>query len=142
MITMPLRHVDSLTELNQWAREHRTRMQVVDETWESITYAASAPAPDGTCEQCRYRHHLPLPLALRRRERTFIVDLCHTVNGAQCHHVRPVIAGLSTASEGEAKRQAVVVASAKVQMQRQQICGAKTENLTTHTVQAAVSWTG
>lgn len=140
---MTPRYVGSLNELDQWARAHRTRMQVVDETWETITYAAtSRTADDGTCEQCRYSMRLPLSLALRRRERTFIVDLCHTVNGAQCHHVRPVIAGLSTASEAEAKRQAVVVASATVQIQRREVCGANAENLTTHSVQAATSWKG
>jgi hypothetical protein len=139
---MEYREANSKDDLDRWARAHGCRVRVGDETWESITYAATAPAPDGTCEQCRYRMRLPLSLALRRRERTFIVDLCHKVDGAECHHVRPVIAGLSTASETEAKRQAVVVASATVQIQRYQVCGANAENLTTHSVRAATSWKG
>ncbi len=139
---MEYRELSSKDDLDSWARTRGVRVHIADETWESITYAATAPTKDGACEQCRYRQRFPLSLALRRRERTFIVDLCHSVGGAECHHVRPVIAGLSTASEAEAKRQAVVVASAKVQMQRQEVCGAKAENMTACTVQPAVSWKG
>ncbi|MFD6095733.1 hypothetical protein ACFVWN_04510 [Nocardiopsis flavescens] len=140
MSAMTLRYVDSRTALDKWARAHRARVRVVDETWESITYAADALGRDGTREEYRYRLHLPVPLALRRRERTFVVGLSHMVDGAECVHVRPVIAGLSAATEAEAARQAVMVAAATVELQRRCTCGARVDALSAYTVQPAALW--
>ncbi|HIY40809.1 MAG TPA: hypothetical protein H9836_06730 [Candidatus Nocardiopsis merdipullorum] len=140
MSTMTLHYVDSHAALDRWAREHGTRARVVEENWESITYATEAVGGDRTRWEFRYRLRLPFPLALRCRERSFIVGLFHVVDGAECVHVRPVIAGLSAATEEEARRQAVMVVTAQVELQRRGVCGARAETLFPYSVQTPSLW--
>jgi hypothetical protein len=137
---MEYRQVDTREALNKWARTLGVGVHVVNETWESITYQAEAEFGDGTHLCCRYRHVLPRRLALRRRDHTFVVGLCHEVNGARCYHVRPVIAGLSAATEADAMHQAVLYASAMVELQRRPVCGATAATLSAYTIERAVDW--
>src|SRR5699024_1190886 len=140
MSTMTLHYVDSHAALDRWAREHGTRARVVEENWESITYATEAVGGDRTRWEFRYRLRLPFPLALRCRERAFIVGLFRVAGGAESGHVRPVIAGLSAAPEEGARRQAVMVGTAQVELQRRRVCGARAAALSPCSVQIPSLW--
>ncbi len=137
---MEYREVRTKEALDKWANTFGVKVRVVDEDWESITYRADAEFSDGTHLRCQYRHPIPRRLALRRREHTYIVGLVHVVDGAECAHVRPVIAGLSAVSEADARYQAALYASALVELQRRDRCGATAETLSAYVIEPATEW--
>jgi hypothetical protein len=139
---MEFHEVDTKEKLDRWAQTLGVPVRVVDETWSSITYRAECEFNDGTTMRCQYRYVLPRPLANRRRERTYVVGLVHEVNGAECVHVRPVIGGLSADCEADAMHQAILYASAMVEVQRRHVCGARAVALSAYTVQRAAEWQG
>ncbi|MFE9640473.1 hypothetical protein ACFYOC_15795 [Nocardiopsis alba] len=140
MTLMEYREANSKDDLDRWARTLGVRVHIVDETWDCVYFQADAEYPDGTHLRCRYRYVLPQRLALRRRERTFVVGFSHTVDGATCCHVRPIIVGLSAESEAAAMSQAVIYASALVELQRRPVCGASAANLSPYVITRATNW--
>ncbi|SHJ23744.1 hypothetical protein SAMN05421803_104244 [Nocardiopsis flavescens] len=126
--------------IEAWARARGAVVRQVEEDWESITYEARAVAPDGTPVRCRYRYPIPRAAAMRRLARTYVVAMAHDSDGARCHHVRRVIPVGST--EAELRRNAVLVASALVELERHPRCGATVVTLTAYTVVAALEWEG
>lgn len=136
--TIPTVEVHDRSALEVWARSMGTTVRQVDEDWQSIVFQAEAIGADGALIRCRYRHTIPRPAALRRLARTYIVGLVHETDGAQCHHVRRVIP--SGDVEEEARRRAVLIATAMVDIQRHGRCGASSVNLEPYIVERAVDW--
>ncbi|MFY7066684.1 hypothetical protein ACOQFV_12555 [Nocardiopsis changdeensis] len=132
--------VHDRAEIEAWARSRGVAVRQVDEDWESITYEAEAVEPDGTRARCRYRYPIPRPAALRRLARTYVVGMVHDAGRARCHHVRRVIP--VGATEDELRRNAVLVASALIDLQRHERCGASVVTLTAYTVVSALEWKG
>lgn len=136
--TIPTFDVRERGELDVWARSMNAEVTQTAEDWQSITYQAEATAFDGTRVRCRYRLPLPRLAALRRLARTYAVGLVHDVDGAQCHHVRPVIP--TGDADTEVRRHAVLIAFALVDTQRRDICGATVANLHPYVVERVVDW--
>ena len=132
--------VHGRAEIEAWARARGTVVRQVDEDWESITYEAEAVGPAGERARCRYRYPIPRTAALRRLARTYVVDMVHDVGRARCHHVRRVIPVGTT--EAELRRNAVLVASALIDLQRHTRCGASVATLAAYTVVPALEWRG
>ncbi|WP_436890261.1 hypothetical protein [Nocardiopsis dassonvillei] len=126
--------------IEAWARARGAVVRQVDEDWESITYEAEAAGPDGARTRCRYRYPIPRAAAMRRLARTYVVGMVHEVGRARCHHVRRVIPAGST--EAESRRNAVLVASALVDLERHGRCGASVATLTPYMVVPALEWDG
>ncbi|MEU2974793.1 hypothetical protein [Nocardiopsis alba] len=126
--------------LTEWAREQGVRVRVACEDWESITYEAISPGPDGTPVVQRYRCVLPPAMALRRLRLTYIVGLSHDAGGAACNHVRRVVPPVLSASESAARHDVALVAAALVESERRAMCGATVDNLTVYTVRRAQDW--
>ncbi|WP_150243888.1 hypothetical protein [Nocardiopsis quinghaiensis] len=133
----PIAGRDTLTE---WAREQGVRVRVACEDWESITYEAVSPGPDGTAVVQRYRCMLPPAMALRRLRLTYIVGLWHDVGGAVCNHVRRVVPPVLSSADEAARHDVTLVAAALVEAERRAVCGATVDNLTVYTVQRAQYW--
>lgn len=132
--------VHDRAEIEAWARARGAAVRQVDEDWESITYEAEAVGPAGVRARCRYRYPIPRAAALRRLARTYVVGMVHDVGRARCHHVRRVIPVGTT--EAELRRNAVLVASALIDLQRHERCGASVVTLTAYTVVSALEWRG
>ncbi|MGQ4268219.1 hypothetical protein [Nocardiopsis changdeensis] len=126
--------------IQAWARARGAAVRQVDEDWESITYEAEAVDPAGVRTRCRYRYPIPRAAALRRLARTYVVGMVHDVGRARCHHVRRVIPVGTT--EAELRRNAVLVASALIDLQRHGRCGASVVTLTVYMVVSALEWEG
>ncbi|MGW8527595.1 hypothetical protein [Nocardiopsis sp. NPDC055824] len=132
--------VSGRESLTSWAREQGVRVRVACEDWESITYEAVSPGPDGASVVQRYRCVLPPALALRRLRLTYVVGLVHEVGGAQCTHVRRVVPPVLSAADEAARYDVALVAVALVEAERRAVCGATVDNLTVYTVQRAQDW--
>lgn len=115
--------------LNEFANSFEVRPRVAAETWDTLIYLAEVERGTGGCLRCLYRDRLSRELALRRRKRTFVIGLRHDAGPAQCHHVREVLIGLSAETEAEAERQALMIATARVDLERRTVCGATVGNL-------------
>ena len=126
--------------LTAWAREQGVRVRVACEDWESITYEAVSPGPDGTAVVQRYRCALPPDVALRRLRLTYVVGLCHEMGGGECNHVRRVVPPALSAADEAARHDVGLVAAALVEAERRAVCGATVDNLTVYTVQRAQDW--
>ncbi|WP_304454339.1 hypothetical protein [Nocardiopsis sp. YSL2] len=124
--------------LESWARSMNAKVTQVAEDWRSITFQAEATDSEGTRVRCRFRQPIPRMAALRRLARTYVVGLVHDVDSAQCHHVRRVIPTGDT--EVDARRSAILIASALVEIQRHHTCGATVSNLEPYVVERAVNW--
>mgnify|MGYP001241801433 FL=1 len=140
MTTDPSHPIVDRETLTAWAREHGVRVRVAGEDWESITYEATTPGPDGTSVVRRYRCVLPPALALRRLRLTYVVGLCHEAGGAVCNHVRRVVPPVLSAADEAARHDVTLVAAALVEAERRTVCGATVNNLAVYTVQRAQDW--
>ncbi|MDE3720380.1 hypothetical protein PWG71_03200 [Nocardiopsis sp. N85] len=126
--------------IDAWARAMGTTVRQVDEDWESITYEAESTGPDGVRLRCRYRYRIPPVAAMRRLARTHVVGMVHEVDGARCHHVRRVIPMGTT--DSELRHNAVLIASALIDLQRHGRCGAGAATLVPYMVVPALEWEG
>jgi hypothetical protein len=126
--------------LTAWAREQGVRVRISCEDWESITYEAASPGPDGTTVVRRYRCVLSPAMALRRLRLTYIVGLWHDVGGAECNHVRRVVPPVLSSADEAARHDVALVAAALVEAERRAVCGATVSNLHVYTVQHAQHW--
>ncbi|WP_198659089.1 hypothetical protein [Nocardiopsis sp. FIRDI 009] len=124
--------------LEAWARSMNAKVKQVAEDWQTITFEAETVDAKGTRVCCQFHQPIPRPVALRRLARTYVVGLVHEIDGAQCNHVRTVIPSGDT--EVEARRSAILIASALVEIQRHHVCGATVTGLDPYIVERAVHW--
>ncbi|MFI6576799.1 hypothetical protein ACIBFB_13435 [Nocardiopsis sp. NPDC050513] len=115
-------------------------MRVACEDWESITYEALSPQPDGTSLVQRIRCVLPETIARRRLRMTYVVGLCHEYGGAECVHVRRIVPPVLSSTDEAASRDVALVAAALVEAERRAVCGATADNLRVYTVERADRW--
>ncbi|MBB6172414.1 hypothetical protein HNR23_002474 [Nocardiopsis mwathae] len=134
MSTLKTWSVRDRRELEAWARYHGTAVTIAEESWDAVTYRAEAVCEDGTRYRCLYREEFPPPIALKRRANTYTVALFHRSAGMFCYHVREVTPRLSGSNLVDPARLAELVAAARVQRKRREVCGATVENLATYTV--------
>ncbi|WP_236700614.1 hypothetical protein [Allosalinactinospora lopnorensis] len=66
--------------------------------------------------------------------------MVHRVGEGECYHVRQVIAPCLSAPEPVARKQAEILAGARIEAERRDWCGATAASLRIHGVERAVDW--
>lgn len=135
--------VNDSEEFDRWVRVRHATVTVAEEDWECVTLEARADVSGTGQQRCRYTYRLPPAMAMRRLHNTFVVGLEHpAADGGRCLHVRLVRPGLAFETWEVGKQQAVLVATARVCLERRTVCGASSANLRSYVVTKVLDWRG